>query len=48
MASGLTRRAMLAGSTATFVLGSTYSMQAQAKTKLKFSATFTEADKEQY
>jgi TRAP-type C4-dicarboxylate transport system substrate-binding protein len=44
MASGLTRRAMLAGSTATFVLGSTYPMHAQAKTKLKFSATFTEAD----
>lgn len=43
MASGLTRRSMLAGSTAAFVLGST-SIPAQAKTKLKFSATFTEAD----
>ena len=43
MASGLTRRSMLAGSTAAFVLGST-PLQAQAKTKLRFSATFTEAD----
>ena len=42
MASGLTRRSMLAGSTAAVVLGST--CQAQAKTKLRFSATFTEAD----
>jgi TRAP-type transport system periplasmic protein len=44
MASGLTRRSMLAGSTAAVVLGSTYQAQAQAKTKLRFSATFTEAD----
>ena len=44
MASGLTRRSMLAGSTAAVVLGSTFPVQAQAKTKLKFSATFTEAD----
>jgi TRAP-type C4-dicarboxylate transport system substrate-binding protein len=43
MASGLTRRAMLAGSTAALVLGST-PLRAQAKTKLKFSATLTEAD----
>src|SRR4051794_27197704 len=44
MASGLTRRSMLAGSTAAVVLGSTYRAQAQGKTKLKFSATFTETD----
>jgi TRAP-type transport system periplasmic protein len=44
MASGLTRRSMLAGSTAAVVLGSTCQVQAQAKTKLRFSATFTEAD----
>jgi TRAP-type transport system periplasmic protein len=44
MASGLTRRSMLAGSTATFVLGSTYQAQAQGKTKLKFSSAFTETD----
>ncbi len=44
MASGLTRRAVLAGSTAAIVLGSTYHVRAQAKTKLRFSATFTEAD----
>ena len=44
MASGLTRRSMLAGRTAAVVLGSTFPVQAQAKTKLKFSATFTEAD----
>src|SRR5882724_10140851 len=44
MASGLTRRSMLTGSTAAVVLGLTYQVQAQAKTKLKFSATFTEAD----
>ena len=44
MASGLTRRSMLAGSTAAVVLGSTYQAQAQGKTKLKFSATFTETD----
>jgi len=35
---------MLTGSTAAVVLGLTYQVQAQAKTKLKFSATFTEAD----
>jgi TRAP-type C4-dicarboxylate transport system substrate-binding protein len=35
---------MLAGSTAAVVLGSTCQVQAQAKTKLRFSATFTEAD----
>ena len=44
MSSGLTRRAMLAGGTAAVVLGSTYRAQAQGKTKLKFSATFTETD----
>ena len=44
MASGLTRRSMLAGGTAAVVLGSTYRAQAQGKTKLKFSATFTETD----
>jgi TRAP-type transport system periplasmic protein len=44
MASGMTRRSMLAGSTAAIALGSTYQARAQAKTKLKFSATFTEAD----
>jgi TRAP-type transport system periplasmic protein len=44
MTSGLTRRSMLAGSTAAVVLGSTCQVQAQAKTKLRFSATFTEAD----
>jgi TRAP-type C4-dicarboxylate transport system substrate-binding protein len=44
MASGLTRRAMLAGGTAAVVLGSTCQVRAQAKTKLRFSATFTEAD----
>jgi TRAP-type transport system periplasmic protein len=44
MASGLTRRSMLAGGAAAVVLGSTYRAQAQGKTKLKFSATFTETD----
>src|SRR3954471_80397 len=44
MASGLTRRAMLAGSAAGLVLGSTYQVQAQAKPKLKFSTTVTETD----
>jgi TRAP-type C4-dicarboxylate transport system, periplasmic component len=44
MASGLTRRSMLAGSTAAVVLGSTYRAQAQGKTKLKFSSAFTETD----
>ena len=44
MASGLTRRSMLAGGTAAVVLGSTYRAQAQGKTKLKFSATLTETD----
>jgi TRAP-type C4-dicarboxylate transport system substrate-binding protein len=44
MDSGLTRRSMLAGSAAAVVLGSTSQVQAQAKTKLRFSATFTEAD----
>ena len=44
MISGLTRRSMLAGSTAAVMLGSTCQVQAQAKTKLRFSATFTEAD----
>ena len=44
MASGLTRRSMLAGGSAAVVLGSTYQAQAQGKTKLKFSATFTETD----
>src|SRR5882724_1730961 len=44
MASGLTRRSMLAGSAAAIVLGSTFPVRAQAKTKLRFSATFTEAD----
>ena len=44
MASGLTRRSMLAGGSAAVVLGSTYQAQAQGKTKLKFSATLTETD----
>src|SRR3954464_10267535 len=44
MASGLTRRAMLAGSTAALALGSTYQVQAQTKPKLRFSCAFTEAD----
>src|SRR5689334_14777993 len=44
MTSGLTRRAMLAGSSAALVLGSAYQAQAQTKPKLKFSATVTEAD----
>ena len=44
MASGLTRRSMLAGGTAAVVLGSTYRAQAQGKTKLKFSSAFTETD----
>src|SRR5258708_21324637 len=44
MDSGLTRRSMLAGSTAAVVLGSTFPVQAQANTKLRFSTTFTEAD----
>jgi len=44
MASGLTRRSMLAGGTAAVVLGLTYRAQAQGKTKLKFSSAFTETD----
>ena len=44
MAKGLTRRSMLAGSTAAAALGSTFQVRAQAKTKLRLSATFTEAD----
>ena len=44
MASGLTRRSMLASGTAAVVLGSTYRAQAQGKTKLKFSSAFTETD----
>lgn len=44
MAEGLTRRLMLAGGTAAGVLGSAFEGRAQAKTKLRFSATFTEAD----
>jgi TRAP-type transport system periplasmic protein len=44
MAKGLTRRSMLASGTAAAVLGSTFQVRAQAKTKLRLSATFTEAD----
>jgi TRAP-type transport system periplasmic protein len=44
MASGLTRRSMLASGTAAVVFGSACRAQAQGKTKLKFSATFTETD----
>jgi TRAP-type transport system periplasmic protein len=44
MAKGLTRRLMLAGGTAAAVVSPTFQVRAQAKTKLRFSATFTEAD----
>jgi TRAP-type C4-dicarboxylate transport system substrate-binding protein len=44
MASGLTRRSVLATSAAVAVLGPALPVRAQAKTKLRFSATFTEAD----
>jgi TRAP-type C4-dicarboxylate transport system substrate-binding protein len=44
MASGLTRRSVLASSAAVAVLGPALPVRAQAKTKLRFSATFTEAD----
>src|SRR3954451_1721461 len=44
MASGLTRRSMLAGGTAAVVVGSTYRARAQGKSKLKFSSAFTETD----
>jgi TRAP-type C4-dicarboxylate transport system substrate-binding protein len=44
MASGLTRRSMLAAGSAAAVLGSTYRARAQGKTKLKFSSAFTETD----